>query len=270
LGRVGVIAGGERGPALCEQALEAVPVELIGPERERAPLLWATTQNDLGAVLSRLGERESGTSRHEMSRFAQDGTSVCQFTATFKPAEAGQEPTKRCGVVVLGPFKSGRGCATLKEEVAIVKAKIVAQHLDAEERRWEQVRTALSGARLADEDEAEWVAELDRAGHHPADLASETTEREVDFGLLAEANLMLAEVVDARERLQVGAYGRCQTCGSMIPDDRLRAVPATRFCVGHERAMEPRWANGAVGHHGQLAPAGGELHTTSATRRMRS
>ena len=35
LGRVGVIAGGERGPALREQALEAVAVELVGPERER-------------------------------------------------------------------------------------------------------------------------------------------------------------------------------------------------------------------------------------------
>ena len=35
LGRVDVIAGGERGPALGEQALEAVAVELVGLERER-------------------------------------------------------------------------------------------------------------------------------------------------------------------------------------------------------------------------------------------
>ena len=35
LGRVGVIAGGECGAALREQALEAVAVELLGPERQR-------------------------------------------------------------------------------------------------------------------------------------------------------------------------------------------------------------------------------------------
>jgi hypothetical protein len=33
--------------------------------RERVPLDWATTQNDLGTALSTLGERESGTARLE-------------------------------------------------------------------------------------------------------------------------------------------------------------------------------------------------------------
>ncbi len=33
--------------------------------RERAPLEWATTQNNLGLALARLGERESGTVRLE-------------------------------------------------------------------------------------------------------------------------------------------------------------------------------------------------------------
>jgi len=33
--------------------------------RERAPLDWAATQNDLGIALRRLGERESGTARLE-------------------------------------------------------------------------------------------------------------------------------------------------------------------------------------------------------------
>jgi hypothetical protein len=33
--------------------------------RERVPLDWATTQNNLGTALSSLGERESGTARLE-------------------------------------------------------------------------------------------------------------------------------------------------------------------------------------------------------------
>jgi hypothetical protein len=35
--------------------------------RERVPLQWATTQNNLGNALLRLGERESGTERLEES-----------------------------------------------------------------------------------------------------------------------------------------------------------------------------------------------------------
>jgi hypothetical protein len=33
--------------------------------RERVPLRWAMTQNNLGGVLSTLGRRESGTARLE-------------------------------------------------------------------------------------------------------------------------------------------------------------------------------------------------------------
>lgn len=142
--------------------------------------------------------------------------------------------------------------------------KTVQRHLDAEERRWQKVRAALLGTHVTDEDESTWIGELDRAGQHPADLASETMEREIDFGLLEEADLMIVEIDEARARLASGTYGRCQTCNAEIPTARLNAVPATRFCVAHERALEPRWATGAVGR-----PAG-EATATAARRRMRA
>ncbi len=40
--------------------------------RERVPLYWASTQNDLGNVLLALGQRESGTTRLEESRLGKD------------------------------------------------------------------------------------------------------------------------------------------------------------------------------------------------------
>jgi RNA polymerase-binding transcription factor DksA len=89
-------------------------------------------------------------------------------------------------------------------------------------------------------------------------LATETAEREFDFGLLAEADQVLDEVAEARRRLEAGTYGICQTCGGRIPAARLAAVPAARFCVVHERALEPTWAGGAV------------ARTTAASRRMRA
>jgi len=39
-------------------------------------------------------------------------------------------------------------------------------------------------------------------------------------------------------RLAEGRYGRCDVCGGTIPDERLVAVPATRFCLSHQWQAE--------------------------------
>jgi RNA polymerase-binding transcription factor DksA len=123
-------------------------------------------------------------------------------------------------------------------EVDVMDRTVVERLLDHEERRWQQARRTLLGEHVQDQDERDWVGELDRAGQHPADLASETAEREIDVSLLHEADTMLQEVRDAQARLEHGTYGVCQTCGHPIPEARLRLVPATRHCVLDERAAE--------------------------------
>ena len=45
------------------RAVEAYRAALLEYTRERVPLNWATTQNNLGTALKTLGERESGTAR---------------------------------------------------------------------------------------------------------------------------------------------------------------------------------------------------------------
>ena len=46
-----------------EEAVAAYREALKERTRERVPLEWAKTQNNLGNALSTLGERESGTAR---------------------------------------------------------------------------------------------------------------------------------------------------------------------------------------------------------------
>jgi hypothetical protein len=46
-------------------AAEAFRAALEERTRERVPLDWAATQNNLGGALTRLGQRESGTARLE-------------------------------------------------------------------------------------------------------------------------------------------------------------------------------------------------------------
>ena len=55
----------ESGTARLEEAVAAYREALQEWTRERVPLDWAMTQNNLGLALQRLGERESGTARLE-------------------------------------------------------------------------------------------------------------------------------------------------------------------------------------------------------------
>jgi tetratricopeptide (TPR) repeat protein len=55
----------ESGTARLEEAVAAYRAALEEMTRERVPLDWAMTQNNLGNALSTLGERESGTARLE-------------------------------------------------------------------------------------------------------------------------------------------------------------------------------------------------------------
>lgn len=77
----------------------------------------------------------------------------------------------------------------------------------------------------------ESVQELSSYDNHPADMATETFERELDVGLWQGQKARLGAIAEARRRLAEGAFGRCAGCGRTIPDDRLRAVPWTDRCV---------------------------------------
>ena len=59
------LGGREAGTARLEEAVAAYRAALQEWTRERVPLDWAMTQNNLGTALSSLGEREAGTARLE-------------------------------------------------------------------------------------------------------------------------------------------------------------------------------------------------------------
>ena len=86
------------------------------------------------------------------------------------------------------------------------------------------------------------MTERDSAGdlsaneRHPAEEATETLERERDVSILQRLENEMNEVQAALDRLEEGTYGRCEICGRPIGDERLEAVPATRYCVEHQRA----------------------------------
>jgi RNA polymerase-binding transcription factor DksA len=110
-------------------------------------------------------------------------------------------------------------------------------------RALEEERDRLIGLGRAlqrDRDDAERgaSAELSRLDQHQADDGSDLFESERELSLLARAQVDLVEVTDALARLDAGTYGRCEACSQPIPEERLAAVPATRFCLHHEALSE--------------------------------
>lgn len=109
-------------------------------------------------------------------------------------------------------------------------------------RRLTEERRRLSDLReqeaAALEDEQAGSGELTTVDQHPADAATQLHDREVDESVLGGLETGLAEVDEAFDRLDDGTYGRCQECGEPIADERLEAVPATRFCARHQPSSE--------------------------------
>jgi RNA polymerase-binding transcription factor DksA len=114
----------------------------------------------------------------------------------------------------------------------------------AEERdRLARVIAELGASELDQRTEEEDLGEVASASQHPADVASETLEREIEIGLLHEFRDALAELDAAADRLEHDRYGCCERCATSIPVARLQAVPATRWCLACAETVErdARW-----------------------------
>ena len=87
---------------------------------------------------------------------------------------------------------------------------------------------------LADETE-EIVGSVD---NHPAETASATLDREIDYTLEENSEHVLAEIEAALERIESGTYGVCRTCGQPISAERLEAIPYATQCIDCKRREE--------------------------------
>ena len=107
--------------------------------------------------------------------------------------------------------------------------------LQAERTRVEGVLAAAGRLSASAADAAE--RELSSAEQHPAELATETIERELDQSVVNHLEAELAELDAALTRVNSGTYGTCEGCGEPISDARLEALPAARYCVEDQSRM---------------------------------
>src|SRR5690349_8206334 len=73
---------------------------------------------------------------------------------------------------------------------------------------------------------------------HLGDMASETHDREVEYGLEENADEVVAEIDAALARIEAGTYGPCTACGKPIGKERLEARPWATLCIDDQRRQE--------------------------------
>jgi DnaK suppressor protein len=56
-------------------------------------------------------------------------------------------------------------------------------------------------------------------------------ERERDLALSAQARASIEQIDLAIAKIEAGTYGKCETCGKPIPEERLEALPHAALCV---------------------------------------
>jgi DnaK suppressor protein len=116
-------------------------------------------------------------------------------------------------------------------------AAVVARTALDEER---EVTRQRIGALTAEFDEiVAGAADANGDDEHDPEGSTIAFERAKTTGLLLEARIYLDELNHAVERLDSGAYGRCEHCGGAIAPERLAARPATRTCISCAAAAQP-------------------------------
>ena len=108
--------------------------------------------------------------------------------------------------------------------------------------------------------EARWqawlreVTELSLAYHAVAPASADVRGDGADrlMRRAVAARRRLADVEDALARLAAGTFGRCEQCGSSIPEGTLTRVPEARYCPACAAgAASPAAAAGAVSAGGR-------------------
>jgi DnaK suppressor protein len=73
------------------------------------------------------------------------------------------------------------------------------------------------------------------AGEHDQHV-SESSETELVLELDEET--LRRQTVEALQRIDEGTFGKCQSCGGPVDENRLDAAPYTPFCIACARRLE--------------------------------
>ncbi len=78
----------------------------------------------------------------------------------------------------------------------------------------------------------------ERVSANFSDQSQELESQELVKALDTEGRVELKLIDEALDRIDAGSYGDCQKCGEAVQEERLAAVPYTRYCITCANKME--------------------------------
>jgi DnaK suppressor protein len=72
----------------------------------------------------------------------------------------------------------------------------------------------------------------------PAPRTMTEVELEIRETILRGAQLALADVESALDRMRLGTYGTCVHCGTRLPSERLEVVPQAALCMACQQRAD--------------------------------
>jgi RNA polymerase-binding protein DksA len=93
-------------------------------------------------------------------------------------------------------------------------------------------------ARAARALEIEAAGELGEYDDHPADVASETFEREKDLAIAENTAATISKIDNALNKIAKSTYGVCDICNRAIKRARLEAIPYATLCIDCQGRVE--------------------------------
>ena len=104
--------------------------------------------------------------------------------------------------------------------------------------RLEEIRTELDRSIMvlnSSGDQQQWSGDYPQ---DPADAGANLSETERSEAVLAVARRQRSDVLAALRRIDLGTYGTCVDCGSMVPEGRLEAKPEAARCVACQGKLD--------------------------------
>lgn len=102
----------------------------------------------------------------------------------------------------------------------------------------EKMQEILSDVCQMEESVFQGGGELSTMPVHLADVGTDSYEQEFSLELMAEERKTLVEIQQALARIQNGTFGFCEGLGTPIEENRLEAIPWTRFSLEYARLVE--------------------------------
>ena len=68
-------------------------------------------------------------------------------------------------------------------------------------------------------------------GDEDDENTQESVDLDINFAMVQELESRLKSISKIKQKIKEGTYGKCDNCGSEIPQERLKAMPEAFKCI---------------------------------------